>query len=226
MKFAESPFYPEGGGQVVGLRASWRATPARAASRTSTGSATTRRSLSRSSAASCSEGERVRLVVDRQARHATECNHTATHLLHAALRQRLGTHVRQAGSAVRPDKLRFDFTHGTPLAPAELRDVEDQVNAVDPREPPGAGAAHDPRPRRGDGRDGAVRREVRRRGADGRGRGRLARAVRRHARGGARPRSACSRSSARDRAPPTCAGSRRSRVPQAVQSAASTATRR
>ncbi len=77
---------------------------------------------------SLQQGERVLACVDRGARHATECNHTATHLLHAALRERLGTHVRQAGSYVGPDKLRFDFTHGHSLAPAELRDVEDRVN--------------------------------------------------------------------------------------------------
>jgi alanyl-tRNA synthetase len=73
--------------------------------------------------------ERVLARVDRVARHATEANHTATHLLQAALRGRLGGHVRQAGSYVGSDKLRFDFSHGQGLSETELRDVEDQVNA-------------------------------------------------------------------------------------------------
>ena len=130
------------------------------------------------------EGEGVTARVDRRARHATEANHTATHLLQAALREVLGNHIRQAGSYVGPDKLRFDFSHGQALTREELRDVEDQVNDWIARQRPGARAEHDagrgPLARR----DGAVRREVRRDRADGRGGGGglLARAVRRHPR--------------------------------------------
>jgi alanyl-tRNA synthetase len=126
-KFAESPFYAEGGGQVA-----------------DTGSVITESGRGRVEdvfrlgddqavaiaveEGELKEGERAKLAVDRRLRHATAANHTATHLLHAALRERLGTHVRQAGSAVRPDKLRFDFTHGHALSPEDLSAIEDRVN--------------------------------------------------------------------------------------------------
>src|SRR2546423_8650446 len=75
-------------------------------------------------------GEEAAATVDRDRRLRTMCNHTATHLLHAALREALGTHVRQAGSYVGPDKLRFDFTHGAPLSADEVVAVEDRVNEM------------------------------------------------------------------------------------------------
>jgi alanyl-tRNA synthetase len=73
-------------------------------------------------------GMHVTATVDAGARDATRRNHTATHLLHAALRQRLGAHVRQAGSLVAPDRLRFDFTHFHALTEDDRRDVERVVN--------------------------------------------------------------------------------------------------
>ena len=125
VKLEESPFYAEGGGQVADsgtLR--WDGGEAAVADVYRVGED----QAIRASGSGIEPGAPVEAVVDHDARHATMRNHTATHLLHAALRERLGTHVRQAGSAVRPDKLRFDFTHGEALSPDELRDVEDRVN--------------------------------------------------------------------------------------------------
>src|SRR4051812_37370410 len=127
-KLEESPFYAEGGGQVsdIGIVE----TPsglARVESvyRLGDDQAVALTPLE----GELGPGEQAVARVDRERRLATMDNHTATHLLHAALRQLLGTHVRQAGSYVGPDKLRFDFTHGERLTPEQVDEVERLVNA-------------------------------------------------------------------------------------------------
>jgi alanyl-tRNA synthetase len=125
VKLEESPFYAEGGGQVAdsGLLR-WSGGEAKVLDVYRVGED----QALEVEPAGVEPGTAVEALVDRATRHATMRNHTATHLLHAALRERLGSHVRQAGSAVRPDKLRFDFTHGQALGAEELRAIEDRVN--------------------------------------------------------------------------------------------------
>jgi alanyl-tRNA synthetase len=122
-KLEESPFYPEGGGQVSDSGAV--ETPSGRAKVVDVYRLGDDQALALEPVeGEIAPGEEARAMVERGIRLATMRNHTATHLLHAALRQRLGTHVRQAGSYVGPDKLRFDFTHGERLSDAELADVE------------------------------------------------------------------------------------------------------
>ncbi|HLM31668.1 MAG TPA: alanine--tRNA ligase [Solirubrobacterales bacterium] len=126
VKLEESPFYAEGGGQVADSGVvSWNGSEAGVEDVYRVGDDQVIRVAAPEP---LDAGQAVTARVDHELRHATMRNHTATHLLHAALREQLGTHVRQAGSAVRPDKLRFDFTHGSPLSADEVREIEDRVN--------------------------------------------------------------------------------------------------
>jgi len=130
VKLADSPFYPVGGGQVSDRGRLECLAGSCAATVLDVHRVGEDQVLEVApEAGELAPNVAVRAAVERESRFATECHHTATHLLHAALRRLLGPHVRQAGSYVGPDKLRFDFTHPTALTPAERRAVEDQVNA-------------------------------------------------------------------------------------------------
>ena len=75
-------------------------------------------------------GDEVRAQVDEDRRRRIAANHTGTHILHAVLRDVLGTHVKQAGSLVAPDRLRFDYTHFAPLTDREITEIEERINQI------------------------------------------------------------------------------------------------
>jgi len=122
-----TPFYAESGGQVgdageltaAGVRFAVTDTQKRGAAHAHLGEVLE---------GSIHMGDTLEARVDAKRRQATVLNHTATHLLHAALRQVLGSHVQQKGSLVAPDRLRFDFAHYQAVTPDELREIERLVN--------------------------------------------------------------------------------------------------
>jgi alanyl-tRNA synthetase len=127
VKLAESPFYSEGGGQVADV--GWIHTDAGKLEvddvvRYENDQVVVARLVE----GAVAEGERAKAMVNAVRRHQTACNHTATHLLHNALRIVLGEHVRQGGSMVRPERLRFDFTVRRAPTAEELHQVEELVN--------------------------------------------------------------------------------------------------
>src|SRR5262249_6942991 len=75
-------------------------------------------------------GDEVQAQVDEERRRRIAANHTGTHILHAVLRETLGTHVKQAGSLVAPDRLRFDYTHFAPLTDREIEEIEQKINQI------------------------------------------------------------------------------------------------
>lgn len=139
----ETPFYAEAGGQVgdTGTVSSYQSTVSSKNGETAHGSPLTAHVFdtfapiagivlhkSKIEHGSVKVGDTVTATVDVAKRDATRRNHTATHLVHAALKEVLGTHVKQAGSVVAPSYLRFDFTHYQPLTAEEIAEVEDLVN--------------------------------------------------------------------------------------------------
>ncbi len=125
-----TPFYAESGGQVGDTGTVESDTGLRAEVRDTQYAIPGRLTLHRITVQSGElvEGDTVTLAIDGPRRDAIRRNHTATHLLHAALREVLGPHVKQAGSMVSPDRLRFDFSHHEPVAPDDLVRIEALAN--------------------------------------------------------------------------------------------------
>ena len=127
VKLAESPFYAEGGGQIADT--GWIHTDSgKLEVENVVKFENDQVIVARPVEGTVVEGERAKAMVNAVRRHQTACNHTATHLLHNALRIVLGEHVRQGGSMVRPERLRFDFAVREAPTAEQLRQVEDLVN--------------------------------------------------------------------------------------------------
>jgi alanyl-tRNA synthetase len=127
---ARTPFYLEAGGQVSDVGSISSANGARAKVQRIVRPAAKRPRLHlvEVESGALRRGQTVNVEVEHDVRDATRRNHTATHLLHAALRQVLGTHVKQAGSLVSPDRLRFDFAHGAAIPREQIEKIERIVN--------------------------------------------------------------------------------------------------
>jgi alanyl-tRNA synthetase len=123
-----TPFYAESGGQV-GDRGVLTAGAARFVVADTQKLGKVHLHVGKLEGGTLKVGDTVTAEVDHALRQATRLNHSATHLLHAALRKVLGTHVTQKGSLVAPDRLRFDFSHYSAVTPEELREIERLVNA-------------------------------------------------------------------------------------------------
>jgi alanyl-tRNA synthetase len=128
--FGKTPFYPEGGGQAGDTGAiEWlHGKGAISDTYRQAGDLIVHRLEITEGA--LKSGDKVDLKVDAEKRHTTRANHSAAHLLHAALKHVLGPHVAQKGQLVDADRMRFDFSHGAPLTDAEIARIEAEVNAV------------------------------------------------------------------------------------------------
>src|SRR5438874_11025208 len=125
-KLEQSTFYPAGGGQVSDTGVLEKESGERAELVEALRLESDQELVFRGEGFAA--GDRVKAVVPWSVRFPTQANHTGTHVLHQCLREVLGEHVKQAGSAVRPDKLRFDFTHPQALTADERAEVERRVN--------------------------------------------------------------------------------------------------
>ena len=129
---AETPFYPEGGGQVGDRGVIETASGALLEvtdARKHDGSILHIGRILRGEPGDFANGARVKLRIDRERRDASMLNHSATHILHYALRDILSKDVHQAGSMVAPERLRFDFSHNGPVGAGDLATIEEEINA-------------------------------------------------------------------------------------------------